>query len=61
MYEYQTSFRSYSPENCSQQADQKLNAEGWIRVWADIDVSGIFLVFRRPRRSSSKWVRGEKI
>jgi hypothetical protein len=50
MYEYRTEERPFSSENVASTSDAEWKANGWHRVWADITLEGLFLVFRRERR-----------
>ena len=47
-YEYTTRERPY-PEAVSTSSDAEMEQEGWTRVWSDVCLEGVFVVYRRTR------------
>lgn len=51
IYEYTTRYVAGNPgvERFTSAFDVEYEHEGWKRVWSDVTVSGIFIVYRREK------------
>jgi len=48
-YEYATREVAHVPGQSSDEIDRDMVAAGFKRIYADVDMSGEFIVYRRPR------------
>jgi hypothetical protein len=48
-FEYTTREEPYSHEAVSVDFDVEYHHQGWRRVWADVSLDGVFIVYRRER------------
>lgn len=46
-YQYTTRTLPPGPHSCSTDSDVEMIRDGWRRVWADVNLTGVFAVYRR--------------
>jgi len=52
-YEYKTQLVPHNSDisTAPKKFDAEMNKEGWARIFADFDIGGVFLVYRRARNA----------
>ena len=53
-WEYITREHAYEPGTVTSVLEPELIAQGWCRVWADLDLDGVFVVYRRDKRVNER-------